>query len=557
MTGDVMTSRKNLHVTKVGGYFQRGSYFEQLARKWSSNQFYPARFGCLQKVLSGATWYSKSAQVQNGQIGEYQPLVHTINRNYSCNEIYQGKDGTETPIFPGHHINARRALWPSRSNLPLNLTPKTQSLSQMSVDLLHPLIPPIPEHEDGVSWITASFLLINAALGIGILNFPAAYDLAGGIVSATCTQLIMLVLIVLTMLILAHCSDVNLDVTYHDVLLSMCGRKAQKLAAVSITCTCYGVCVAIFIIIGDQLDRLTLNNFSHYEFKNNSCICLLLAVFLGCFWIDILSPLICWVSGNFCHAVSSVPNSLWILQTGYKNVDIKHEPESISQLLVVVPVLCLAYQCQEVVVPVYACMRHRTLGNFTKSCCFTMFFLFMIYSIIGCFGYLTFGSMVSPNVMKMYNAEDPVVMIGIGALILKMVVTYPVLALCGRVPWMACTPKYSDFQQLNSSKVKEPDESSLQLYGSVPLSSALNTSSIGTVIHALGSISAANVFIYPGICLMQVTLQTDPGMRRKKELPPHCCSNYLGCTWRLFFGLIIVDSLLNNSTTKTVESLCT
>lgn len=61
-----------------------------------------------------------------------------------------------------------------------------------------------------------------------------------------------------------------------------------------------------------------------------------------------------------------------------------------------------------------------------------MSFLVVIYSIIGCFGYLTFGSVVSPNVMKMYDAEDPVVMIGIGALIIKMVVTYPVLALCGR-----------------------------------------------------------------------------------------------------------------------------
>ena len=64
----------------------------------------------------------------------------------------------------------------------------------------------------------------------------------------------MVVLIILTMLILAHCSDINQDVTYHDVLMSMCGRRAQKLAAVSIMCTSYGVCVAIFIIIGDQLD---------------------------------------------------------------------------------------------------------------------------------------------------------------------------------------------------------------------------------------------------------------------------------------------------------------
>lgn len=74
----------------------------------------------------------------------------------------------------------------------------------------------------------------------------------------------MVAIIILTMLILAHCSDINQDVTYHDVLMSMCGRKAQKLAAISITCTCYGVCVAIFIIIGDQLDR---SKFQECNFK--------------------------------------------------------------------------------------------------------------------------------------------------------------------------------------------------------------------------------------------------------------------------------------------------
>lgn len=89
-------------------------------------------------------------------------------------------------------------------------------------------------------------------------------------------------------------------------------------------------------------------------------------------------------------------------------------------------------QCQEVVVPVYSCMQKRTLGDFAKCCCIAMSFLVVIYSIIGCFGYLTFGSLVSPNVMKMYDASDPIVMIGIAALIIKMVVTYPVLALCGR-----------------------------------------------------------------------------------------------------------------------------
>ncbi|KFM78405.1 putative sodium-coupled neutral amino acid transporter 7, partial [Stegodyphus mimosarum] len=216
------------------------------------------------KVLSGASWFSRSTSHHNTRTSEQQPLLQNKNRNYSCNEIYRaGRVPNNRSFFQNHLANGlnKRPLCVSRTPLPPNLTPHDRVTISDVCRTATPLIPPIPEHEDGVSWVTATFLLINAALGIGILNFPAAYGQAGGIVSATIAQLIMLVLIILTMLILAYCSDVNLDVTYHDVLMSMCGRKAQKLAALSITCTCYGVCVAIFIIIGDQLDRLFLAAF--------------------------------------------------------------------------------------------------------------------------------------------------------------------------------------------------------------------------------------------------------------------------------------------------------
>ena len=44
--------------------------------------------------------------------------------------------------------------------------------------------------------------------------------------------------------------------TYHDVLLSMCGKRAQQLAALSIMLTCYGINITFLVIIGDQYDRI-------------------------------------------------------------------------------------------------------------------------------------------------------------------------------------------------------------------------------------------------------------------------------------------------------------
>lgn len=58
------------------------------------------------------------------------------------------------------------------------------------------------------------------------------------------------------MFILVYCADFNQDDTYHDVLMSMCGKRAQQSAAISILLTCYGINVTFLVIIGDQYDRI-------------------------------------------------------------------------------------------------------------------------------------------------------------------------------------------------------------------------------------------------------------------------------------------------------------
>lgn len=59
------------------------------------------------------------------------------------------------------------------------------------------------QNNNGVSWYFAVFLIVNAALGAGVLNFAKAYDNAGGIIYSSIVQLVSYrVLIVLWFLIL-------------------------------------------------------------------------------------------------------------------------------------------------------------------------------------------------------------------------------------------------------------------------------------------------------------------------------------------------------------------
>jgi hypothetical protein len=46
------------------------------------------------------------------------------------------------------------------------------------------------QNNNGISWYFAVFLIVNAALGAGVLNFGKAYDNAGGIVISSIVQLV-------------------------------------------------------------------------------------------------------------------------------------------------------------------------------------------------------------------------------------------------------------------------------------------------------------------------------------------------------------------------------
>ena len=53
------------------------------------------------------------------------------------------------------------------------------------------------------------FLIVNAALGAGLLNFPKAFDEAGGITVAILVQVTLLLFIVIALNMLAYSSDRN------------------------------------------------------------------------------------------------------------------------------------------------------------------------------------------------------------------------------------------------------------------------------------------------------------------------------------------------------------
>lgn len=61
----------------------------------------------------------------------------------------------------------------------------------------------------GTSITGTIFLIVNAALGAGLLNFPQAFDQAGGVQVALAVQVLLVFFIILSLISLAKSSDGN------------------------------------------------------------------------------------------------------------------------------------------------------------------------------------------------------------------------------------------------------------------------------------------------------------------------------------------------------------
>lgn len=176
------------------------------------------------------------------------------------------------------------------------------------------------------------------------------------------------------------------------------------------------------------------------------------------------------------------------------------------QSLIVVPVLCFAYQTHEVIVPVYACMKQRSIGHFMRASMFGLVILFLLYNLVGAYGYLTFGKNVDPDIMSLYDAKDPVVVVGIVALVIKFITTYPPLMFCGRG---ALEGLYGEFRKLSAEEFKATEKgrriviTTGWFFSTVAL--AIFAPDISVTLQLLGSMASVNVFIFPGMCLISLT----------------------------------------------------
>nr|XP_014354422.1 PREDICTED: putative sodium-coupled neutral amino acid transporter 7 [Latimeria chalumnae] len=108
----------------------------------------------------------------------------------------------------------------------------------------------------GTSAFSSVFIIVNAALGAGLLNFPAAFNTVGGVGAGIAVQMHLLVFIISGLVVMAYCSQVSNEGPYQEVMWVICGRVIGVLCKITIMVYTFNTCIAFLLIIGDQLDKL-------------------------------------------------------------------------------------------------------------------------------------------------------------------------------------------------------------------------------------------------------------------------------------------------------------
>ncbi|XP_061521657.1 sodium-coupled neutral amino acid transporter 7 isoform X2 [Phycodurus eques] len=371
-----------------------------------------------------------------------------------------------------------------------------------------------------VSSLGAVFIVVNAALGAGLLNFPAAFNMAGGITAGVILQMVMLIFIISGLVILGYCCQVSNECTYQEVVRATCGKVTGVLCEVAIAVYTFGTCIAFFIVVGDQLDRLIAVAFhdgsiSGFWYTDRKFTIVVTAVL-------VILPLSIPKEIGF----QKYSSALSVIGTWYVTIVVIVKyiwpdkevmpgivPSSSTWTAVfnAMPTICFGFQCHVSCVPVFNSMSKKALKPWGLVVTLSMIICLFVYTGTGVCGFLTFGSNVSQDVLMSYPSDDIAVAIARAFIVVCVVTSYPILHFCGRAVIEGLWLRWQG-EQVEVCVRREQRRRIVQtlLWFAITLVLALFTPDIGRVISLIGGLAACFIFVFPGLCLIQAKpLETD------------------------------------------------
>ncbi|XP_055365553.1 putative sodium-coupled neutral amino acid transporter 8a isoform X2 [Betta splendens] len=298
--------------------------------------------------------------------------------------------------------------------------------------------------------VGAIFIMLKSALGAGLLNFPWAFERAGGVHSAVTVELISLVFLISGLIILGYASSISGQCTYQAVVKHVCGPAIGQLCEICFVFNLFMIAVAFLVIVDDQLEKLRGSLYElvtglsevemPYHFYTDQrfglvLLCTLLILPLSIpkeisiqKYISVLGTLAAsYLTVAILIRYHTMPPVRMAATSSYST-----GIGSWASTFSVIPTICFGFQCHEASIAIYSSMENQRLPHWAFISGVSMIFCLIIYSLTGIYGYLTFGKDVKADILMSYSSDDLLMVIARLLFGVSIITIYPITLLLGR-----------------------------------------------------------------------------------------------------------------------------
>lgn len=375
----------------------------------------------------------------------------------------------------------------------------------------------------------AIFIMMKSALGAGLLNFPWAFDRAGGVRSAVTVELISLVFLISGLIILGYSSSISGQCTYQAVVKEVCGPAIGQLCEICFVFNLFMISVAFLVIVDDQLEKLCDSLYElvtdlpksempyHFYTDQRFALLLLCVVFILPLSISKEISIQKYISVLGTLAATYLTAAIIIKYHTMPSVLVHNTPlyasgiSSWASMFSVIPTICFGFQCHEASIAIYSSMENQRLSHWVFISVVSMFFCLIIYSLTGVYGYLTFGKDVKADILLSYPGDDMMMLIARLLFGISIVTIYPIILLLGRsvIQEPLLSWRRRCFGVVTTAYESRSRYLLTVLWIAITLLIAVFVPDISKVISVIGGISAFFIFIFPGLCLV-FAMQSEP-----------------------------------------------
>ncbi|XP_058135632.1 solute carrier family 38 member 8 [Dasypus novemcinctus] len=382
--------------------------------------------------------------------------------------------------------------------------------------------PPPAAAPPGLSALGAGVILLKSALGAGLLSFPWAFARAGGVGPALLVELVSLVFLASGLVVLGYAASASGQGTYQGVVRGLCGPAAGALCDACFLGNLLMISVALLRVIGDQLEKLSASLLPGspppWYADQRVALTLLSALVL----LPLSAPrelgsqkytsfLGTWAA---CYLTLVIVLHYYFPPEGLvRQLRLSRSPSSWTSVFSVFPTICFGFQCHEAAVSVYCSMRSRALSHWALVSVLSLLACCLVYSLTGAYGFLTFGTEASADILMSYPADDVAVLVARVVFAVSVVTVYPIVLFLGRSVMQDLWRRTHRWARGSRAPV---DPAGLWvrmpltvLWVALTLTVALLVPDLSEIIGAIGGVSAFFIFIFPGLCLIRA-LDAEP-----------------------------------------------